>query len=61
MGKYLDLVALSTVTDVMPLVGINRHVLKYGLRKINTMQHPFFKYLEQFSVTERLFQIELNF
>ena len=45
MGKYLDLVALSTITDVMPLVGINRHIVKYGLRKINELKRPFFREL----------------
>ena len=43
MGRYLDLVALSTVTDVMPMVGINRHIVKYGLRKINEFRRPFFR------------------
>ena len=42
MGKYLDLVALSTITDVMPLIGINRHIVKYGLQKINSFKRPFF-------------------
>lgn len=45
MGKYLDLVALSTITDVLPLVGVNRHIVKYGLRKINELKRPFFKEL----------------
>jgi single-stranded-DNA-specific exonuclease len=45
MGKYLDLVALSTITDVMPLTGINRHLVQYGLKKINTLQRPFFREL----------------
>ena len=29
--KYLDLVCLATVTDIMPLNGVNRIVVKYGL------------------------------
>jgi len=63
MGKYLDLVALSTVTDVMPLVGINRHILKYGMRKINELKRPFFKALamslgkEDFSYEDLGFQV----
>lgn len=32
----LDLVALATVTDIMPLNGINRLILKAGLRQINS-------------------------
>ncbi len=30
--KYLDLVALATVTDIMPLNGVNRIVVKHGLK-----------------------------
>lgn len=32
--QYLDLVALPTVTDIMPLHGVNRVVVKYGLEVI---------------------------
>jgi len=32
--QYLDLVALSTVTDIMPLHGVNRIVVKHGLETI---------------------------
>ncbi len=63
MRKYLDLVALSTITDVMPLTGINRHVVQYGLKKINTFKRPFFKELalsmnrEYFTYEDLGFQI----
>lgn len=63
MGKYLDLVALSTITDVMPLVGINRHIVKYGLRQINTLKRPFFRELamsmgkDSFSYEDLGFQV----
>jgi len=32
--KGLDLVALSTITDMMPLLGVNRILVKYGLKQI---------------------------
>lgn len=34
--KGLDLVALATVTDLMPLLDINRVVVKYGIEQIKT-------------------------
>ncbi len=36
--QYLDLVALGTVADVMPLTGVNRILVAYGLNEINQAQ-----------------------
>lgn len=37
--KYLDLVALGTVADVVPLVQENRIIVKYGLEQLNRSVH----------------------
>ena len=35
LEKYGDLVAVGTVADVMPILGENRYIVKYGLKKIS--------------------------
>ena len=34
-GKFLDLVALGTVSDLVPLIGENRYLVSTGLNKLN--------------------------
>jgi len=36
LNQLMDLVALGTVTDMMPLLGENRYLVKQGLKLINT-------------------------
>lgn len=38
--EWLDLAALGTVADVMPLTGENRTIVKLGLANLNEMQRP---------------------
>ncbi len=38
--KGLDLVATATVADIVPLLGENRTLIKYGLREINHRRRP---------------------
>jgi single-stranded-DNA-specific exonuclease len=37
---YLDLVALATIADVVPLVGVNRAFVRQGLRKLQRLERP---------------------
>lgn len=41
----LDLVALATVSDMMPLIELNRVILHYGLKQINKAKRLGLKYL----------------
>jgi len=51
--QTLDMVALATVADVVPLVGENRALVKEGLKLIESGQRPFFKAIATlFNVTE---------
>lgn len=38
--EWLDLAALGTIADVMPLTGENRTIVKLGLSNLNEMQRP---------------------
>ena len=51
--NQLDLVALATVADVVPLLGENRALVQAGIRRIESAQRPFFKAVAKlFDVTE---------
>jgi single-stranded-DNA-specific exonuclease len=38
--SYLDLVALATIADVVPLIGVNRAFVRQGLRKLQRLERP---------------------
>jgi single-stranded-DNA-specific exonuclease len=39
LTRLMDLVVLATVTDLVPLVGENRYLVKEGLRELNNSSH----------------------
>ncbi|OGU09831.1 MAG: single-stranded-DNA-specific exonuclease RecJ [Geobacteraceae bacterium GWC2_58_44] len=45
--EYLDLVALGTVADVVPLLGANRVLVSYGLKQLSAAPRPGVQALKQ--------------
>lgn len=59
LNELLDLVAISTVADVVPLLDENRSLVKYGLAKINSSPRPGLKaLLEELGCSERQISAE---
>lgn len=51
--KYLDLVALSIASDIVPMTGENRVLATYGLKVINTRPRPGIEALLRYGHVER--------
>lgn len=49
LKEFLDLVALGTVADVVPLRGVNRLFVKFGLAQLNQSKRPGIKALKEAS------------
>jgi single-stranded-DNA-specific exonuclease len=58
MFTYLDLVAVSTCSDIVPITGENRILVYYGLQLINQNPRPGIKAIRQFASLEREFTVE---
>ncbi|NLB56274.1 MAG: single-stranded-DNA-specific exonuclease RecJ [Lentisphaerae bacterium] len=49
LRKYLDLAAIGTVVDIVPLTGQNRVLVKYGMKYLQKTSYPGLKALLQIS------------
>ena len=52
LKQYLDLVALGTVADVVPLLGVNRVLVSYGLKELSAAARPGVQALKDVSGVE---------
>jgi single-stranded-DNA-specific exonuclease len=53
LRRYLDLVALGTVADVVPLLDENRVLVAHGLREIDADRRPGLRALKEAALVER--------
>jgi single-stranded-DNA-specific exonuclease len=49
LNRYLDLVALGTIADIVPLMDINRVLVTYGLRELRETLRPGLRALKEVS------------
>lgn len=49
-GKYIQMAALATVADAVPLLGENRYIVKEGLEKMNSEPDRWMKSIKQIAV-----------
>jgi single-stranded-DNA-specific exonuclease len=52
LKEYLDLVALGTVSDMVPLAGVNRILVKFGLSELHRATRPGLRALKEASGME---------
>ena len=58
--QFLDLVAIGTAADIVPMIDENRILVKYGLERINTKpRHGLFALLESSSLLGRELDVSL--
>lgn len=56
--RYLDLVAISIASDIVPIVGENRVLASYGLRVINTFPRPGIEAILHYGHIERRSEVD---
>jgi single-stranded-DNA-specific exonuclease len=57
----LELAAIATITDLMPLLGPNRSIVKFGLEKLNKTQRPGLKSLLKIAGIDHVGTYEIGY
>lgn len=52
LKELLDLVALGTIADLVPLIGENRIIVRYGLKELETSRRPGISALKRVAVVK---------
>lgn len=61
LSKYIPLVAITTISDIMPLININRAVVKQGLKQFKDSKIDSIKYLYEKIGKESLLSDDIAF
>jgi single-stranded-DNA-specific exonuclease len=61
IASSLELAAIGTVADQLPLIGINRSIVKYGLEALNKTKRPGLRAILESSKVENVGTYEINY
>ncbi|MGC8872715.1 MAG: single-stranded-DNA-specific exonuclease RecJ [Caldimicrobium sp.] len=62
LRKYLELLCLATLADMVPLLGENRIITYFGFRDLNSPSHPALSYLfQELNLSTPLSEEDLHF
>jgi len=61
LSKFLDILAIAIVADMMPLTDINRTMVKSGLRYLNKSQRAFLKAVKSFYNKEKFSSEDISY
>ncbi len=61
MGKYLELVAIAIIADVMPLQHINRVMVQSGIRYLNKSDKPFVRAYKKYANKDMISSEDIAF
>lgn len=61
INQSLELAAIGTVADQMPLIGVNRSIVKYGLEKLSSTKRPGLRAIFDSSKIKNVGAYEINY